>query len=83
MVKYVIFIVCNLYFSKYYIFIKNPLIFGMIFAGFLVGITSFLFHSTLSIAGQMLDEGSIVVFIVSSDLVINKNIYYHYLLVYF
>lgn len=60
-------------FYKYYIFIKNPLIFGMILAAFFVGITSFLFHSTLSITGQILDLGSIVVFIISSDLVINKK----------
>lgn len=60
-------------FSKYYNFIKNPFIYGIIFAGFLVGITSFLFHSTLSLAGQLLDEGSIIIFIVSSDLVINKK----------
>lgn len=60
-------------FTRYSKFVKNNLIYGIITAGFLVGITSFLFHSTLSLAGQMLDEGSIIVFIISSDLVINQR----------
>ena len=58
------------YYSK---FIKNCLIYYILFSSILVGITSYLFHSTLSIGGQILDEGSIILFIISSDITINKK----------
>ena len=59
-------------YSKY---IKNNLIYLIIISSIFIGITSFLFHSTLSIAGQLMDEGSIILFIITSDLVINNTYY--------
>tara|TARA_B110000908_G_C10227703_1_gene438890 strand:+ start:1139 stop:1648 length:510 start_codon:yes stop_codon:yes gene_type:complete len=41
----------------------------------MVGITSFIFHSTLSIGGQIMDESSIIMFIITSDLTLNNNYY--------
>jgi len=58
------------YYSK---FITNYYIYFILFSSILVGITSYLFHSTLSIGGQIMDEGSIILFIISSDITINKN----------
>ena len=60
-------------YNNYNKYINDYIIYFMIFAGFIVGMTSFLFHSTLSIAGQILDESSIILFIISSDLVINRQ----------
>lgn len=54
-------------------YIYNKTIYSIIIASFMVGITSLLFHSTLSFAGQLMDEGSIVLFIIASDLAINMN----------
>ena len=58
------------YYSK---FINNYYIYFILFSSILVGITSYLFHSTLSIAGQLMDESSIILFIISSDITVNKN----------
>lgn len=60
-------------FFTYNKYIFNKIIYSIIIASFIVGITSLLFHSTLSFAGQLMDEGSIVLFIVASDLAINMN----------
>lgn len=62
-------------FYSYQKYFTSKLIYAILISSFLVGVTSFLFHSTLSIAGQLMDEGSIVLYIVSSDLAINKNIF--------
>jgi dihydroceramidase len=56
--------------------VNNKLFFNLLFINnFLLGISSFLFHSTLSYMGQFLDEGFIVTFIFLINIIFSNNYY--------
>ena len=68
---YIVFALFTLF--NYSKFISNSFIYLIILSSILVGITSLIFHSTLSIGGQIMDESSIIMFIVTSDITLNCN----------
>lgn len=58
------------------IIVNNKLFFNLLFINnFLLGISSFLFHSTLSYIGQFLDEGFIVTFIFLINIIFSDKYY--------
>lgn len=64
-----------LYYSKYLNKKNNKLFFKLLFiTNIIIGIGSILFHSTLSIFGQLVDELSIIVFICLMNFVFNDDI---------
>lgn len=64
-------------YSKYNNMItNNKFFFNLLFINnFLLGISSFLFHSTLSYVGQFLDEGFIVTFIFLINIIFSDKYY--------
>ena len=58
------------------IIVNNKLFFNLLFINnFLLGLSSFLFHSTLSYIGQFLDEGFIVTFIFLINIIFSDKYY--------